>query len=108
MSFLHRTSLIHGLNLSHSDDSNILPQAGSKPAGRQLRATSSLANLIHFARNPVEIASEAIEDWYDGSTKQERTQRQTLADRKQLLRLKMRTAGSPVPHCTIHSLIIYS
>jgi len=57
-----------------------------------LRSTSSLTNLIHFARNPLEKVGEAVENWYDGSTKEERVKRQEVADRKQLLYLKLRMA----------------
>lgn len=57
-----------------------------------LPSTSSIANLIHFARNPLENVGEAVENWYDGSTKEERATRQGVADRKQLLYLKMREA----------------
>lgn len=68
------------------------PDASRKALDRQprLRPASSLANLIQFARNPVENVSEALENWYDGSTKEERVSRQALEDRKQLLYLKMR------------------
>jgi len=93
MTFLHTTSLRPGLGLNHGDDTSPSSPARRQPARRTLRPASSLANLIHFARNPVEIASEAVEDWYDGSTKDERVRRQSLADRKQLLYLKMRTVS---------------
>ena len=93
MPFLPSTSLLHGLGLNHEVDTCRSTPASKSPTQRRLRATSSLANLVQFARNPVGIASEAVEDWYDGSTKDERTQRQALADRKQLLYLKMRTVS---------------
>ena len=61
-------------------------QTGQKP----LRSTSSIANLIEFVRNPSQNVGEVVENWYDGTTKEERDRRQGLADRKQLLYLKMR------------------
>lgn len=91
MALLQTTSLVQGLNLSHGGDTALPQSAAKQQAQRRLRPTSSLANLIHFARNPVEITSEAVENWYDGSTREERARRQSLADRKQLLYLKMRT-----------------
>ena len=95
MSFLQGTSLLQGLGLNHSDETCRSPTTAKSFSQKKLRPTSSLGNLIHFARDPVKVASEAVEDWYDGSTKEERVQRQALADRKQLLYLKMRMVLSP-------------
>lgn len=91
MSLIQSTPLLRGLGLDHGDDASPLRPSGKQQAAHKLRSTSSLANLVQFARNPVEIASEAIEDWYDGSTREERARRQAVADRTQLLYLKMRT-----------------
>jgi hypothetical protein len=91
MSLLQSTPLLQGLRLNHNDDASTPRTIGKHHAQRSLRPAKSLANLTQFARNPVEIASEAIEDWYDGSTKDERARRQAIADRKQLLNLKMQT-----------------
>ena len=94
MTFLQSPSLLQGLGLNHGHEATRPRSAGKQQGQKQLRSTSSLANLIHFARNPVENVGEAVENWYDGSTKEERAERQVLADRKQLLYLKMRTATS--------------
>ncbi len=94
MSLLQSTPLLQGLGLSHGNDASSPEASGKQQGQRNLRPASSLANLIHFARNPVEVASEAVEDWYDGSTKEERARRQAVADRKQLLHLNMRTVRS--------------
>lgn len=59
------------------------------------RSSSSLASLIYFARNPIENVGQVVEDWYDGTTKEERARKQSLADRKQLLYLKMRMVSLP-------------
>lgn len=91
MSLLQSTPLLQGLGLDHRYDPSSPKTSTKQQAQRGLRPASSLANLIQFARNPVEIASEAVEDWYDGSTKNERARRQAVADRKQLLYLKMKT-----------------
>ena len=93
MTLIQTTPLLNGLGLIHGG-----AESHSKPANNQLgqqslRSTSSLANLIHFARHPVENVGEVVENWYDGSTKEERARRQVLADRKQLLYLKLRTVS---------------
>ncbi|KAL6716529.1 Lipase 5 [Lecanora helva] len=92
MPFLHSSSLLNTLGLDHGSDTCRNGPAKNQSTQKTLRASSSIANLIHFARNPVQITSEAVEDWYDGSTKEERSRRQAITDRKQLLYLKMRTA----------------
>lgn len=94
MSVLQSTPLLRGLRLNHGSDTSSPKNPTKHQAQLSLRPTRSLANLIHFARNPVETASEAVEDWYDGSTKEERVRRQAVTDRKQLLHLIMRTVRS--------------
>ena len=94
MSFLSTPNLFLKSTRSH----DTLRPASQRPAenGRLLKPKSSVANLIQLARNPLENIGEAVEDWYDGSTKEERAAKQALADRKQLLYLKLRTVkGSP-------------
>lgn len=95
MTLIQTTPLLNGLGLIHGGDEPHPKSATSQQGQRSLRATSSLANLIHFARHPVENVGEAVENWYDGSTKEERARRQLLADRKQLLYLKLRTVSLP-------------
>lgn len=88
MVYLPRIPLVHNLTLNHDDDQPQIPTSGKKiPKNR--RSSSSLASLVHFARNPIENIGEAVENWYDGTTKEERARRQRVADRKQLLYLKM-------------------
>ncbi len=103
LSLLQSTPLLQGLGLNHGNDASSPKISRKQQAQRTVRPTSSLGNLIHFARNPIEIASEAVEDWYDGSTKKERARRQAVADRKQLLYLKMRTV-SPLLRYRYHCL----
>lgn len=93
MTFIQTTPLLNGLGLIHGGAES-RPKSVNNQLGQQsLRSTNSLANLIHFARHPVENVGEAVENWYDGSTKEERARRQVLADRKQLLYLKLRTVS---------------
>ena len=84
---------LQGLSLAYGTDAQ-RPKSGGKEEGQKgLRSRSSIANLIRFARNPLENVGEIVEDWYDGSTKEERKERQEMADRMQLLYLKMREAN---------------
>ena len=93
MTFIQTTPLINGLGLIHGGAESRPKSANNQLGQHSLRSTSSLANLIHFARHPVENVGEAVENWYDGSTKEERARRQVLADKKQLLYLKLRTVS---------------
>lgn len=87
--------LLHNLNLYHGDDKPRASNSGKQyPKSRP--STSSLASLVRLARNPIENIGEAVEDWYDGTTKEERATRQSVADKKQLLYLKMRTVSLPL------------
>ncbi|MCJ1453440.1 hypothetical protein MMC28_003787 [Mycoblastus sanguinarius] len=94
MSFLRSPSLFQTLSPNHGDDVFVSNAAGKLKEQKRLRPTSSFANLIKFVRNPLENVGEAVEDWYDGTSKEERERKQAVEDRKQLLYLKMRTATS--------------
>ena len=87
--------LLHNSTLNHGDDE---PRAstGGKQYPKPRPSASSLASLVRLARNPIENIGEAVENWYDGTTKEERARRQSLADRKQLLYLKMRMVSLPL------------
>ena len=93
MSFLRSPSLFQTLSPNHGDDVFVSNAAGKLKEQKRLRPTSSFANLIKFVRNPLENVGEAVEDWYDGTSKEERERKQAVEDRKQLLYLKMRTVG---------------
>ena len=93
MAYVPSIPLLHSLTLNHRDDGPRTPTSGKQ---NQTICRSSLASLAHFARNPIENVGEAVQNWYDGTTKEERTRRQSLADRKQLLYLKMRVVGLPL------------
>ena len=99
-------NLVHGPGTRNKGDSGRTEKwQESEQKQSLLKKKSSLAHLIQFARNPVEHVSEAVENWYDGSTKEERTHRQTLEDRKQLLYLKMRLVReSGKPRMTMYML----
>ena len=89
MVYLPSIPLVHSLTLNHDHDEPQIPTSGKQnPKNRP--SSSSLASLVHFTRNPIENIGEAVENWYDGTTKEERARRQRVADRKQLLYLKMK------------------
>ena len=88
MSFLSTPSLILRSSGSH-DTLKTEPQSRTSNA-QFVNSKSSLANLVQFARNPLENIGETVEDWYDGSTTEERVQKQAREDKKQLLYLKLR------------------
>ena len=93
--------LLHNLTLNHGDDETRTSNSG-KQYPKPRPSASSLASLVRLARNPIENIGEAVENWYDGTTKEERARRQSLADRKQLLYLKMRMVRLPlVPRCAV-------
>lgn len=91
MSLLQSTPFVQTFGLNHGQNAQFMDPWKKQQSQQKSRSTSSFANLIHFARNPGEIASEAVEDWYHGSTKEERAKCQAVADRKQLLYLKLQT-----------------
>ncbi|KAL9026415.1 MAG: hypothetical protein Q9196_004918 [Gyalolechia fulgens] len=79
MAILPNSTLLHSLNF----------QLGKPRTESNTSTGTSIARLVHLARRPVENLSQVIEDWYDGTTKDERNRRQSLEDRKQLLYLKL-------------------
>ena len=87
--------LLHNLSLHHGDDEPRTSTSG-KQHPKPRSSASSLASLVRIARNPIENLGEVVENWYDGTTKEERARRQSLADRKQLLYLKMRMVSLPL------------
>lgn len=91
MSLLQSTPFAQTFGLNYGQNTQFTDSWKEKQTQQKLRSASSFANLIHFARNPVEIAGEAMEDWYHGSTREERARCQAVADRKQLLYLKLQT-----------------
>ncbi|KAL8730846.1 MAG: hypothetical protein Q9166_003773 [cf. Caloplaca sp. 2 TL-2023] len=95
MSLLQTSSLLQSLTLQH--DKTRKPVAEDELricTVKSLQSRSSIARLVHFARHPIENVSEAVEDWYHGTTKIERDRRQSLEDRKQLLYLKLRESST--------------
>lgn len=91
MSLLQTSYLLQSLTFQHAKTRQSLP--GNEPRicdPREIGSKASIARLVQFARHPVENVTEALEDWYDGTTKAERDRRQSLEDRKQLLYLKLR------------------
>lgn len=94
MSFLPSSTLLKSLTIGHG--SNAAPSGADedqKSGKLPLRSKSSIANLIQFVRKPVGTVGEAVENWYEGNTKEERIEQQILEDKKQILYLRLRTVG---------------
>ncbi len=89
MSILQHSVFLRGINHNHDTVSDAVVSSG-KQQHDLLRPKSSLANLIHLVRNPLETVGGTVEHWRDGSTKYERARKQSLQDKKQLLYLKLR------------------
>lgn len=89
MAYIQSPPFLHSLTPNHADDEPWTSTSG-KQNQKLRRSSSSLSRLVHFVRNPIESVGEAVENWYDGTTKEERARRQCLADRKQIIYLKMR------------------
>ena len=98
---LPHLSIPYGVNvpMSFLQNTTLLPSIGhgSKTNGachHQIRPRGSIASLTRLIRNPIESVGEAVEGWYDGSTKEERAQKQFIEERKQILYLKLREVGT--------------
>lgn len=90
MSVLPNTSLLRSLTLSHgSDPTSSVPAPKRRSGIVPLRARSSIATFAQFVQSPVANVGELVEDWWDGSTKSDRIKRQTLEEKKQVLRLRL-------------------
>ncbi|MCJ1272214.1 hypothetical protein MMC22_012122 [Lobaria immixta] len=93
MSFLPSSKLLQTLNFGHGNNSTPPVANGDQKAGQKpLRPKSSIANLIQFVRNPVDTVGEAVENWYEGNTKEARMKQQILQDKKQILYLRLSNA----------------
>lgn len=90
MPFLQSSVLLQNLFTNHAKDSAstdlVRKHASSQ---KSLRSHRSLANLIEFVRNPVENVGEAVENWYEGNTKEDRRRRQSRDEQKQILYLRL-------------------
>ncbi|KAI4260508.1 MAG: hypothetical protein L6R42_004011, partial [Xanthoria sp. 1 TBL-2021] len=95
MSLLQTSYLLESLTFQHGNPRQSPPYTESRVCSpRSLQPKASIARLVQFARHPVENVAEAVEDWYDGTTKAERDRRQSLEDQKQLLYLRLRQSSS--------------
>lgn len=91
MSLLQTSYLLQSLTFQHGNPRQSSPNIDPRHCNpTPLQSKTSIARLVQLARHPVENVTEAIEDWFDGTTKAERDRRQSLDDRKQLLYLKLR------------------
>ncbi|KAI4225834.1 MAG: hypothetical protein L6R36_003631 [Xanthoria steineri] len=95
MSLLQTSYLLQSFTFQHGNPRQSSPDTNSRDCNpKPLQPKASIARLVQLARHPVENVTEAIEDWFDGTTKAERDRRQSLDDRKQLLYLKLRESSN--------------
>lgn len=94
MHFFQSSALLHKLINNHAKGSAPADSDGKHASGQKpLRSYQSLANLLEFVRNPVENVGEAVENWYEGNTKEDRKRRQNREERKQILYLRLHDVG---------------
>ena len=94
MAILSSSKLLQSLTIGHGNNPTSSIDNGDRTAGQKpLRSKTSLANLIQFVRNPVDTVGEAVENWYEGNTKEDRLKQQILEDKKQILYLRLRNVG---------------
>ncbi|KAL9599088.1 MAG: hypothetical protein Q9219_004046 [cf. Caloplaca sp. 3 TL-2023] len=93
MSVFQSSTLLHTLTLQHGKprDSFASPEFGGN-AHKSSQSKTSIGRILRFTQHPIENLSEVVEDWYDGTTKEERYRRQSFEDRKQFLYLKLRVS----------------
>ncbi|KAL8826039.1 MAG: hypothetical protein Q9170_007561 [Blastenia crenularia] len=92
MSLIPTSTLLHPLTFPHSKPRLSAASADSRLYSKTRRPKTPVVRLLQLVKHPIENLSEVVEDWYDGTTKEERDQRQMLEDRKQLLRIKLQEA----------------
>ena len=93
MSFLQNTTLLQSTrahSILDSKPSNHVFLEKHTDGSKTLRSRGSIAALVNLVRNPVATVGEAVENWYDGLTAEERTRKQQLEDTTHILYLRLR------------------
>ncbi|KAL8702797.1 MAG: hypothetical protein Q9201_004037 [Fulgogasparrea decipioides] len=93
MSLLQNSSLLQSLTLQHGHSrfANVASKYDAC-SSRSLQPRNPIARLLQLAKHPIENVGEAVENWYDGTTDEERDKRQRFEDSKRLLYLKLQQA----------------
>lgn len=97
MPFLQTSALLQNLITSHANESSNHKHA---PGQKSLRPYNSLANVLEHVRKPVEDFGAAVERWYEGQNKEERSGWQNEKNRKHMLYLRLQNVTSPYASCT--------
>ena len=87
---LHRKTSLH--SVTSNGKSHTFPY--------HARSKSPIASLVRFVRHPVENVGDTLDTWWDGYTKIERTQKQNLDQKKQILYLRLKE----VPKRSVRSM----
>lgn len=103
MSILQPSTILQSIGFGHAAMADPVTFNG-KPQipSRQLHSQSSLANLVHIVKHPVENVVDSWDTWWDGYTKEQRARKQSFDQKRQILYLRLREVSSIViPQCIV-------
>ena len=102
MPFLHSPAVLQNLPAGHGRPTAVQETQQRTKQGPLLRSTRSIAKLIDLVRNPIDNVGEYVENWYEGTTKEERARQQKHDEARQIWSLRLRDVsilGTPVDPC---------
>ena len=95
MSILQPSTILQRISFGHAASPDPVTLNGKpQTISQQLRSKSSLANLVHIAKHPVENVVDSLDTWWDGYTKEQRARKQSLDQKRQILYLRLREVSS--------------
>lgn len=89
MPFLHSPAVLRNWPAGHGNSTESQEIHSSKQRSPNLRSTHSIARLIDLVRNPIENVGELVENWYEGSTRDERAKQQNRDEARQIWYLRL-------------------
>ena len=95
MPFLHSPAVLRRNVPAGHGYPTLLEDTQPPKQGPHLRSTRSIAKLIDLVRNPIENVGEAVENWYEGSTRAERARQQKRDEARQIWYLRLGNVGAP-------------
>lgn len=90
MPFLHSPAVLRNLPAGHGRPTEVQETQQPPKQGPVVRSTRSIAKLIDLVRNPVENVGEWVENWYEGTSKEERAKQQKRDEARQIWSLRLR------------------
>ena len=95
MSILQPSTILQSIRFGHAAPADPVTWNGkAQTVSQQLRSKSSLANLVHIAKHPVEHVVDSLDAWWDGYTKEQRARKQSFDQKRQILYLRLREVSS--------------